>query len=241
MRSTSRLALPGCLVLVAALAACGDDTSDPGTGGGGGSGGGGSTTTSTSTTSPTTTTTTTTTTSTGTAAICEDAGPSPVDVVIRNDSSERLFLSDSPDYSGPDFGWFDIDESTAGCPCLVPAFCSTGSSNESGPAIGYLDPGAELTVPWQGWILAEADASCGHTEGCVLYVTPPEGPLTFRVTGYRTAECATVEGCECDLATGEPCYTGIDAPGTVDDPVETTVTVTAPVDGPVTLVFTDPT
>lgn len=240
MVSSLRLLVPGC-ALVVALAGCGDDTTDPGTGGGGGSGGGSSTITTTSTTTTSTTTSTTTTTSTGPDATCEDAAPSPTDVVIRNDSSERIFLADFPDYSGVDLGWFDIDESEAGCPCLKPAFCSTGSSNESGPSIGYLDPGSEMTVPWQGLIFAEAEASCGHTEGCVLDVAPAAGPLTFRVTGYRTAECATVEGCECDLATGEPCYTGIDAPGTVEDPIEVTASVTAPVEGPVSIVFTDPT
>ncbi len=211
------------------VAGCGDDTTT------GQGGGGGANTTTTSGTTSTTTSTASSQGGGGAAPVCTDAAPGDeVMIVLRNDTTARIWLRRSGFPGGVDL--FDVEgRRAAPCPCIGTSFCkSSGASTEGSDFIGYLDPGAEHSEAWSALLYQDAAAGCGF-EGecdscghgaCQLGVIPSAGPLS--VVGFAFAD-ETCDGCDCDASTGDFCEFTFDGGGPVlMDSIEATATLDYP-------------
>lgn len=229
------------LAAAAAIAGCGDDTQA------GQGGAGGAASTATGTTSASTTTSTTSSQGGGGAApVCTNAEPGPdVEIVLRNDTSQRIWLRKGGSPDGPDL--FDVEgQSTPVCPCIGSNFCkSSGASSEWSDYVGFLDPGAEHTLPWPAVLYQNAAAGCGF-EGecttcgagaCQLGVVPL--PRSLTVVGFAFAD-DTCDGCECDASTDDFCEFTFDGGGPVlQEPIEATATLAYPDATSVVVAFQD--
>lgn len=229
-----RMRMGLCLTLSLALIGCGDDAPT----GQGGAGQG--------TTSSTLSSTATSLGEGGSGAVCTDAAPAmEVTIVLRNDSSERIWLRDG---GYPDTAYFfDVEEKRVPrCPCIGMSFCkSSGSSSEWSTEVGFLDPGAEYRTTWQALLYENAQAGCTFEDDCSrcgdgtcqLGVVPLPGPLEVKGFAYADDECFD---CECDASLGELCSFTFDQEAPMlDEPIEATAILQYGTDDEVVVSFTD--